>query len=112
MRQSETCHKEPEAGLSRETAAFLHLFGASRTVHVFCRTLRVRHTEPETLKAERGGAEVLSVAAGWAPWFSFLSPPCIDYWLNIWRILFIQQSILREGNPLLGISCPNVSRRL
>ena len=37
----------------------------------FCPTFRVRHAEPETLKAERGSAEVLSVAAGWAPWFSF-----------------------------------------
>ena len=39
---------------------------------IFCLTFRVRHTEPETLKAERGSAEVLSVAAGWALWFSFL----------------------------------------
>ena len=41
----------------------------------FCPTFRVRHAEPETLKAEGGSAEALSVAAGWAPWFSFFRGP-------------------------------------
>ena len=37
----------------------------------FCPTFRVRHAEAETLEAERGSAEALSVAAGSAPWFEF-----------------------------------------